>query len=142
MEKLNGRLQKLQKALKTLHYSLNKLKKFPTTHDLDYELIRDSIIKRFEYTLDLFLKTLKDYLEQVHGLEVPATPKAVIKFCLDAQFLSKPDHDLCIAMINDRNLTSHAYNQDIAEEISTHAYDYYELMNKIANRLAEINTNR
>lgn len=55
MEKLILRRSVLEKALKTLEKSLEKLdqKKFT-----DYEELRDSIIQRFEYSVDTFWKYL------------------------------------------------------------------------------------
>ncbi|HXW86422.1 MAG TPA: nucleotidyltransferase substrate binding protein, partial [Candidatus Bathyarchaeia archaeon] len=52
----------LCKALRTIEKGLAKIKE---TSDVDtLEMFRDSIIQRFEYTIDSFWKFLKIYLEE------------------------------------------------------------------------------
>jgi len=133
VEKLILRRNVLEKALKTLEKSLDKLVQKRFT---DYQELRDSIIQRFEYSVDTFWKYLKDHLRVALGIEVEfARPKAVLKACYDAKIISQEEFDICIDLIEDRNLTSHGYNEDLAEEISKHIPKYFNLMKQILEKL-------
>lgn len=133
MEKLELRLQSLTKALKTLNKSLEKMKS--GNYD-DYEELRDSIIQRFEYSADTFWKFLKDYLKSNLKIEVAfARPKVVFKEALETKLITTEEHKKLINLIEDRNLTSHGYNEDVAEEISHNIFEYYDVMNSILTRL-------
>jgi nucleotidyltransferase substrate binding protein, HI0074 family len=127
VEKLNLRHNTLIKTLRTLEKTLE----FE-----DYQDIRDSMIQRFEYSTDLFWKYLKDYLRVILRIEVQfARPKAVLKECADAKIITEDEFTLCVDMIEDRNLTSHAYHEQLTEEISQQLPKYFSLMNKILERL-------
>lgn len=133
MEKLILRREALTKALKTLEKSLKKLEsnKFD-----DYQELRDSIIQRFEYSTDTFWKYLKDHLRVVMGVEIElARPKSVLKECYDAKIVTKDEFDTCIALIEDRNLTSHGYNEELAEKISQQIPRYFAIMRQLLERL-------
>lgn len=63
------------------------------------------------------------------------SPKAIIKLGVDARLITTDEYIIFIKMINDRNLTSHAYNVIIAEEISYAIPAYYQLMKKVAHHI-------
>ncbi len=133
MEKLIIRQKTLNKALKTLEKSLHKLEAKEYT---DYQELRDSIIQRFEYSVDTFWKYLKDHLRVILGIEVEfARPKAVLKECFNAKIVTKEEFETCINLIEDRNLTSHGYNEDLAEQISKQIPNYFNLMQLVTTRL-------
>ncbi len=134
MEKLTERKQALEKALQTLEKSLKRLE---CKEYNDYEEIRDSIIQRFEYCTDIFWKCLKDYLQAIKSITIePARPKIIFKECYESMVISKDEHMLCIALIEDRNLTSHSYNEALAEEIIALIPRYFALMKLITHRLS------
>jgi nucleotidyltransferase substrate binding protein (TIGR01987 family) len=134
MERLKERHKLLLKALNTLHISLQKLDNCKM-HDEDYEIIRDSVIKRFEYSIDSFWKFLKDFLQHKQGIEAAASPSKVFRQCLDARVLSDQEYIQMLKIIEARNLTSHTYNEALADEISSRIRQYYELMKVIVERI-------
>lgn len=72
------------------------------------QLEKEGAVQRFEYTLELAWKTLKDYLEE-SGLVLSAvTPRQVIKDAFAAKILM--DGQTWIDMIDHRNLLSHTYD--------------------------------
>ena len=72
-------------------------------------LEQEGTVQRFEVTLELAWKTLKDYLE-AEGLTVePVTPRAVIKAAVAARILQ--DGKIWLDMLDHRNLLSHTYDQ-------------------------------
>jgi nucleotidyltransferase substrate binding protein (TIGR01987 family) len=71
-------------------------------------LEKEGTVQRFEFTVELAWKTLKDYLEHEGELIVPATPRNVIKEAFSAGILS--DGQVWIDMLDHRNLLSHTYD--------------------------------
>ena len=98
-------------------------------------LIRDSAITRFAFSYELAWKTGKEYLRQVHGLET-ASPKDCFKELRRQGILSEAETETALAMIIDRNLAVHTYNQKFANEL----YDsikkkYFIWLNNLAQKL-------
>ena len=135
MEHVEKRLKNLSYALQRFNESLTKFKS--KTIAIDPELhnqIRDSVIKRFEFSVDLFWKCLKDHLKFTHGIDV-ASPKSTLKECLRQKLISEQELELLTAMIDDRNNTSHCYEESIIQEIAQRAYQYYKIMFEVKHRL-------
>jgi len=75
------------------------------------DIVRDAAIQRFEFTFELVWKTLQLYLEH-EGLE-SSGPRAVLKRAFVIRLISDQDEaDVWLQMLDDRNLTSHAYASD------------------------------
>lgn len=73
------------------------------------ELEQEGTIQRFEVTLELAWKLLKDYLE-FQGIRLtPVTPRQVVEEALAARVL--PDGQVWIDMLEHRNLLAHTYSQ-------------------------------
>lgn len=72
------------------------------------QLEKEGVIQRFEYTLELAWKTIKDYLEQGGVVLAAATPRQVVKEAFAAKVLA--DGQTWIDMIDHRNLLSHTYD--------------------------------
>lgn len=73
----------------------------------------DATIQRFEFTFELAWKFLKDYFFE-QGIELNY-PKEIIQEAFKVNLI---DSELVwIKMLKDRNLTSHTYDQILADEI-------------------------
>ena len=77
-------------------------------------LEKEGLIQRFEYTMELAWKTLKDFLEGSGLVISPVTPRQVVKDAFAANIL--PDGHVWIDMLNTRNLLSHTYDAAVFEE--------------------------
>ncbi|TBH21285.1 DUF86 domain-containing protein [Thermus thermamylovorans] len=77
------------------------------------EFLRDSPIQRFEFTFELAWKVLKLYLER-EGLEA-RSPRAAIRGVFQVGLL--PEDPGWLEMLELRNLTSHTYDEALAERI-------------------------
>jgi len=78
------------------------------------DLEKEGTVQRFEYTVELAWKTLKDYLEH-SGLQLtPVTPKSVIKAAFAARLI--PDGQLWIDILEKRNLLSHKCDHELLDE--------------------------
>lgn len=134
MERLNEHYKHTIQALDTFFKALTILKdpRYANVH----EHLRDSSIKRFEYSMDTFWKYLKTYLNSVHSIEpkIPS-PKGVFRECLTANIISETEFQILANLVEDRNLTSHTYNVNLAEELCRRLNIYYDLMSSVIGKL-------
>ena len=78
-------------------------------------IIQEGITKRFEFTLELAWKTLRDKME-FDGLKVAKiSPKPVLKFAYQSGYIK--DIDAWLEMVDDRNLLAHTYSFETFGEI-------------------------
>ncbi len=73
----------------------------------------DLIVKRFEFTYEMSWKAVKRYLEFI-GLEAKS-PRGVFKEAYAQQIIT--DEDIWLDMIEQRNLSSHVYDESEMNEI-------------------------
>jgi nucleotidyltransferase substrate binding protein (TIGR01987 family) len=78
-------------------------------------LEKEGIIQRFEFTLELAWKKLKDKIEFDGIILDRISPKMVLKEVYQAKYIN--NIEVWIQMINDRNLVSHTYDFETFEEI-------------------------
>jgi nucleotidyltransferase substrate binding protein (TIGR01987 family) len=97
----------------------------PITHGVDHlsDLEKEGVVQRFEFTLELAWKTLKDYLDHVGTVIQPVTPRAVIKAAFAAQIIE--DGQVWIDMLDHRNLLSHTYDRASCDTAVQTLHDRY-----------------
>jgi len=78
------------------------------------DLEKEGAVQRFEYTVELAWKTLKDYLEHSGEVLMQITPKNVVKRAFSAKIIS--DGQTWIDMLDCRNLMSHNYDEAILHQ--------------------------
>lgn len=78
-------------------------------------LEKEGIIQRFEFTLELAWKTLKDKMEYDGLIIDRISPKVVLKEAYQNKYID--NIETWIEMINDRNLLSHTYDFDVFVEV-------------------------
>jgi nucleotidyltransferase substrate binding protein (TIGR01987 family) len=138
-ERLCTALLRLEESIEDLE-NFKKRKSAHTTDYTDYErqerTFRDSLIKRFEFCVDLFWKYLKKYLE-IAGGNPPEiySPKPVIKAACKAKLITEQDTEVLLEMIDSRNQTSHIYKEEIADQIGAKAPIFYKIMHQYAQKL-------
>ncbi|MCL6594505.1 MAG: nucleotidyltransferase substrate binding protein [Alicyclobacillus sp.] len=87
-----------------------------TTGKQHQDILRDATVQRFEYTFEAVWKAAKQYLSDMEGID-QASPKGVVRSCREVGVLSPADAELALEMADDRNLTVHTYNEELAEDI-------------------------
>jgi len=80
------------------------------------ELEQQGLIQGFEFTHELAWNVLKDYLEEAGISEIIGSKGATREAFKNGLIL---DGESWMEMIKSRNLSSHTYNQDVAEEVVT-----------------------
>ena len=79
-------------------------------------IVRDGVIQRFEFTVELAWKSIKEYLEDQGSTTPIATPRAVLKEAFAAGIIQ--DADEWNKIITARNITSHVYDEKTAEDVA------------------------
>lgn len=83
--------------------------------DKPSELEIEGMIQRFEYTFELAWKTLKDYLEDSGFTEIVGSKEA-IRLAFANNIII--DGETWMEMIRSRNLTTHIYDSNKAQQIA------------------------
>ena len=118
MDQLALRLRVARKALRSLRAILKSRKSI---------VARDAAIQRFEYTFEAVWKTVKVYLLARQGLDL-ASPKSVLRAAGASGLLNEVLTRRALTMTDDRNRTSHTYNQQVAVQIYKRIPKYADLM--------------
>jgi nucleotidyltransferase substrate binding protein (TIGR01987 family) len=103
----------------------------------DFDIYRDSTIQRFEYSVELAKKLMANYIEaidkRVHG------QRLIIKKAYEFELI---ESEIWFEMIDDRNITSHEYSEELAKQLLYKIYDYAielrDFYNIISKRLDEL----
>lgn len=102
------------------------------------DIYLDLIVKRFEFTYEMSWKTIKRYLDYI-GIEC-RNPRGCFKEAYSQNLIQ--DEKIWIDMIEQRNLSSHIYDEDEIKEILNKIIDYKEafqgLLTALEEKLAEI----
>jgi nucleotidyltransferase substrate binding protein (TIGR01987 family) len=130
MKKENNKLEKLRLAVNRLEEVLKR-----DTTDL---VIADSVIQRFEFSYELCWKALKDILA-TEGFVINS-PKSAFQKAFAEEWIN--DEQLWIDMIEDRNLTTHTYDEDIAIKVVKNVTEkHFPEMKRLLIILEEKTTN-
>jgi nucleotidyltransferase substrate binding protein (TIGR01987 family) len=102
------------------------------------DILRDAVIQRFEFSFELVWKTLKLYLER-QGHECGG-PRPTLKKAFTEGLISTPEEaDVWLQMLEDRNLTTHAYDEELAIRIYQRIVGRYaELLGVMADKIQEL----
>ena len=127
MLKVQIKFEKFKKALS----SLEAIYLIPAKKD---RANIDATIKRFEFTFELAWKFLKDYfLERDLQLNYP---KEIIKEAFAVNLID--NENVWIQMLTDRNMTSHTYDEKLADEIYDRIKNYVPELNKLMQNVGYI----
>ncbi|MBI5506945.1 MAG: nucleotidyltransferase substrate binding protein [Deltaproteobacteria bacterium] len=119
MQRLRERLEIARRAVA----SLTEL----TGHGGLSPVERDAAIQRFEYSVEAVWKAAQRYLRVVEGIEV-GSPKSAVRGCFEATVLGEVEARRLLAMIDDRNLTVHTYNEALAQAIASRLSPHAEAL--------------
>lgn len=96
------------------------------------ELEREGVIQRFEYTNELAWKTLQNYL-RLRGYTDIAGPNSVLMQSFQDDYIA--DNEGWRQMKKARELASHTYDSDTAEEIVRAIFSvYFNLLDLLEKR--------
>ena len=126
-------MKKLEQTQNDFTNALRALEEAVLEATSDLEI--DGAIQRFEFTYELFWKLLRAYLQQ-QGIIVN-TPKECFKEAYKLGILQ--DEETALKIVDDRNLTTHLYDQVTSREVfgrikSVYVKLYTEALDRIRAR--------
>ena len=92
------------------------------------EIVRDSAIKRFEFTFDLSWKLLKAYLDEEKGIYC-ASPKECFRQAFQSGIVDY--NEVWIEMTDQRNYAVHIYEEKFADELFKKLPKYLECFQEL-----------
>ncbi|HIJ25466.1 MAG: nucleotidyltransferase [Gammaproteobacteria bacterium] len=112
--------------------ALGQLTRFLDREELN-ELELQGLVQSFEYNHELSWKTQKDFLE-AQGVTELYGSKNVAKKAFETGLVE--DGEVWMDMIDSRNLTSHTYNEETTEKITTAIIEqYYDAFRELHAKL-------
>ena len=105
------KVENYKRALTQLEAAVNQYQKSP-----EDTLYRDGLIQRFEFTVELAWKSIKEYLEDQGLVLSIASPRGILKEAYATGILQDGEH--WNAILTARNLTSHVYDEATASQIA------------------------
>ncbi len=107
--------KKLEQAVSYIKSdSFNSIKFNPNLNNVLFEIVKEGLIQRFEYTHELAWNVMKDYAEY-QGNSTIGGSRDASREAFQMKLFS--DGHIWMDMIVSRNKTSHTYNEATAEEI-------------------------
>ena len=94
----------------------------PRREELE-QIAKEGMIRRFEFCMELALKTIKDYMEYGHFVFPEVFPSAVIREAGKARLIDRPD--LWLEALDDRNKMSHTYDFKKFEQVIERVSELY-----------------
>lgn len=126
---MSNKLQALVKQFEQAVKRLEEVLLMPKT-----SVVRDSAIQRFEFCCELSWKVMKIYLAE-QGV-VTSFPKDTIREAFARGILE--NDPLWLRTIELRNLSSHTYNESLAEDIYRELHKTLNLFQKLVKRLSAL----
>lgn len=129
MRKLEDRFTQYKNVVEKLEEVIE------TYNDNNSRIIVDAMIQRFEFCVELSWKLLKDYLlkENVGDFN---SPRSVMKEAYKMGLIT--EGELWLDMLEDRNLTSHTYDEIVANTIRDNILNiHYTLLKKLKEKMEE-----
>ena len=145
VKNLNQKYQKLLKAINSFEKAVRFLDLFiksgksynpNMSYQEEYQQHRDSVVQRFEYSIDLFWKYFRNYIEEKSMLSGLKTPGEVLRKGFSESILSEEETEKILEMIKSRNMTSHIYVEEIAELLVKKVPEYSKTIRTISDRIS------
>lgn len=131
---INDKIEQLEKVFENLKIIIEAYEK--EKDKIIKDGLRDSIIQRFEFVTELSWKLMKKYLDENLVLEV-YSPRSVIKESYKQDLIE--NGELWLDILEDRNLTSHTYDENTANRIKDNIVNKYVLeFEKFIKRIKEV----
>ena len=129
MDKFTEKLSKFSDAIKRLEEALKEYDKYQITSS------RDGVIQRFEFCTELAWKSTREYLLAQGYVDINS-PKSVMKQAYADNLID--DDQAWLALLYTRNLTSHIYDENTANDIFDDIKNkYLTLLKQLLRKLSK-----
>lgn len=113
-----------------LKKAYDRLLEVSKLYDGNDDIIRDSLIQRFEFTYELTHKTLREFMKYLGVTLENSFPRTIYKKAYVNNLVS--NDKVWISLLEDRNSTSHIYSENLANEIAN------RIVNEYVNAIGEL----
>ncbi|CAC9444464.1 hypothetical protein [uncultured Gammaproteobacteria bacterium] len=117
---------------KNFRQSTSKLQEVLLENKTD--IVWDSAIKRYEICYELSWKSIQEQLKN-EGLEVCNSPKNCFKQAFKLGLIE--EEEMFADMVQNRNLTTHTYNEDLADKIYAQLEGYLQILTNLAKNIGK-----
>lgn len=129
MDKFTEKLSKFSDAIKRLEEALKEYDKYQITSS------RDGVIQRFEFCTELAWKSTREYMLAQGYVDINS-PKSVMKQAYADNLID--DDQAWLALLYARNLTSHIYDENTANDIFDDIKNkYLTLLKQLLRKLSK-----
>lgn len=130
-------LSGLHKAIDSLEEALRLADEVP--ENIDFDIVRDSVIQRFEYTYELSWKLLQRWIKlNVSPADAdPRTKKDLFRLAAKKQMIAAPEPWFEFAEA--RNAVAHTYNESKADYVFTIAKQFLPVAKALFEQLEQHN---
>ena len=112
---------------------MDQLKEFIEKDEQLNKLEKQGMIKAFEYTYELAWNTIKDFYEYQGEVDLQGS-RDTFQLAFNRGLIM--DGEDWMQMLKDRNLTSHTYNEEVADEIAENIINnYFSMFQSLKNSL-------
>lgn len=120
-----------------LKKAYDRLLEVSKLYDGNDDIIRDSLIQRFEFTYELTHKTLREFMKYLGVTLENSFPRTIYKKAYVNNLIS--NDKVWISLLEDRNSTSHIYSEDLADEIANRIVnEYVDAIGELVNNLEKL----
>lgn len=120
-----------------LKKAYDRLLEVSKLYDGKDDIIRDSLIQRFEFTYELTHKTLREFMKYLGVTLENSFPRTIYKKAYVNNLIS--NDKVWISLLEDRNSTSHIYNENLADEIANRIVrEYVDAIGELVNNLENL----
>lgn len=102
--------------------------------ETEVDLFQNGQIQKFEFSVEITWKAVKDFLTDQYGLQV-ASPKGVMKVFFEKGHIDGATYENIIAAIDDRNRLSHLYNRAMFQSVYQNLIQHATTLQIISERL-------
>ena len=135
MEKVTIKYEQFHKSLKAFERALEIFKKEYPQADSDYkETYVASVVKHYELLYETFWKYTKFYIIEKFGDDIIGS-KNIFRFLQNANVISLNELDLLLEIIENRNATTHQYDQDFSLQIVENIERYFQVIKSVTVKI-------
>lgn len=124
-----------KKGLENFKSTIKSLRDFLST-PIEDDRDKAGIIQAFEFTFEQCWKALQQ--EAARQGTTVGSPKRAFSFAMSVGLISPKNEKIWLEMLEDRNLTSHTYKKELADQViervrTNYLQAYEELLNQLLN---------
>lgn len=120
-----------------LKRAYDKLVEVSNLYDGKNDIIRDSLIQRFEFTYELTHKALREFMKYLGVTLENSFPRTIYKKAYVNDLIS--DDKVWIRLLEDRNSTSHIYSESLANEVASRIVsEYVKAIGELVENLGKL----